>query len=279
MNLPSPIEEIHDALFDEKLIKVFVKRDDLIHPIISGNKWRKLREYIQFAQFNEIKQIISFGGAYSNHLYALAFATKAFGIQSIGIVRGEELHTNSNPYLSQLNDWGMQLHFATRAEYQLKSIPETIDVDNSLIIAEGGFGIEAIQGIKELTNEIKSSNQFQHIICPIGTGSTYLGLCHSIQDVKVHGILTLNNKTEIEENSIKLKIPIQEIHENYIFGKYAKASNELDIFCGQFHNKHQIKIEPIYTGRMFYGLYDLISKEYFKPGSKILALHTGGIKD
>jgi 1-aminocyclopropane-1-carboxylate deaminase len=278
LNLPSPVEEIHDALFEEKQISVFVKRDDLIHPIISGNKWRKLREYIQFAQFNGIKQIISFGGAYSNHLYALAYATNILGIKSIGIVRGDELNPNSNPNLKQMKAWAMDLHFISRSNYQAKQIPEAVPQANSLIIAEGGFGNKAIVGIAELSKEIESFKSLDYLICPIGTGATYLGLCQSLQGVKIIGILTLNNKAEIEGNSQELGIPIQTINDQYVFGKYAKQANVLDTFCEQFHQKHQIKIEPIYTGRMFYGLYDLISKDFFKPGSQIVALHTGGIK-
>ena len=279
LNLPSPIEEIHDALFEEKQICVFVKRDDLIHPIISGNKWRKLREYIQFAQLNGIKQIISFGGAYSNHLYALAYATNLLGMKSIGIVRGDELNPNSNPYLIQMKAWDMDLHFISRSNYQAKQIPQAIQQDNSLIIAEGGYGKKAIDGINQLSKEIESYRRFDYLICPIGTGTTYLGLCQSLQGVKILGILTLNNKAEIEGNSQQVGIPIQAINENYVFGKYAKHTNELATFCENFYQKHNIKIEPIYTGRMFYGLYDLISKDFFKPGSQILALHTGGLKD
>jgi len=116
------------------------------------------------------------------------------------------------------------------------------------------------------------------LICPLGTGATYLGLCQSLQDVKIIGILTLNNKAEIECNSQELGIPIQTINDQYVFGKYAKQANVLDSFCEQFHQKHQIKIEPIYTGRMFYGLYDLLKKTYFESGSTLVALHTGGIK-
>jgi 1-aminocyclopropane-1-carboxylate deaminase len=278
LNLPSPVEEINDVLFEEKQINVFVKRDDLIHPIISGNKWRKLREYIQFAQLKGIMRVISFGGAYSNHLYALAYATKILGIQSIGIIRGEELNPKSNPYLTKMQEWGMELHFMTRAEYQRKLIPESINQINCITIAEGGFGKEAIAGIVALANEIQSLGSMDHLFCPIGTGATYLGISQSLPEVKIHGVLTLNNKEEIKANSAALSIPIQELHDNYIFGKYAKQSFELEEFCTTFYQKHHIKIEPIYTGRMFYGLYDLISKDYFKPGSQIMAIHTGGVK-
>lgn len=277
LRLPSAIDEIHDELFDQKGIRVFVKRDDLIHPIISGNKWRKLREYIQIAQLKGHKHLISFGGAYSNHLYALAFAAKELGLASTGIIRGDELTSQSNLFLSQMESWGMNLTFISRANYQQKLIPQEIDTNNSMVIAEGGYGKMAIKGISTISNEIKSEN-FQHILCPLGTGTTYLGLCKSTNNIEVHGILTLNNLNEIETNAIELGIQKQYLYDTYIFGKYAKQPEELVNFCQLFEQKHQIKIEPIYTGRMFYGLYDLIQKNKFMPGSNLLALHTGGIK-
>ncbi len=277
LRLPSAIDEIHDELFDQKGIRVFVKRDDLIHPIISGNKWRKLREYIQIAQLKGHKHLISFGGAYSNHLYALAFAAKDLGLASTGIIRGDELTSQSNLFLSQMESWGMNLKFISRANYQQKLIPKEIDTSHSMVIAEGGFGKMAIKGVSYITKEINQGS-FDHIICPIGTGTTYLGLCESTSNIEVHGLLTLNNLKEIESNALELGIPIQRIYDAYIFGKYAKSPEELVNFCHWFLHKHQIKIEPIYTGRLFYGLYDLIKKDRFKPGSKLLTLHTGGIK-
>lgn len=277
LRLPSAIDEIHDELFEQKHVRVYVKRDDLIHPIISGNKWRKLREYIQIAQLNGHKHLISFGGAYSNHLYALAFAGKELGISTTGIIRGDELRAESNMYLTQMKNWGMELIFIKRPEYQLKYIPEGIQTGNSLIIAEGGFGDAAVKGIKEITNELGSAT-FDHIICPVGTGATYLGLCDSTSKTIVHGILTLNNLTEIESNATLLNIPIQQLYSSYIFGKYANRPEELIQFCEAFSHNHKIKIEPIYTGKMFYGLYDLIRKDTFLSGTKILALHTGGVK-
>jgi 1-aminocyclopropane-1-carboxylate deaminase len=277
LQLPSTIDEIHDELFEQKNVRVFVKRDDLIHPIISGNKWRKLREYIQLAQLNGHKHLISFGGAYSNHLYALAYAGKELGIATTGIIRGHELTSESNHYLTQMKNWGMYLVFLKRSQYQEKLIPEGIKQNDSLIIAEGGFGKLAITGIAEIIHEL-GGESYDHIFCPVGTGTTYLGLCKSNQSSSIHGILTLNNLTEIESNSEFLGIPIQNLYSDYIFGKYAKQPKELEDFCNTFNEKHQIKIEPIYTGRMFYGLYDLIKNDSFQPGSKLLALHTGGVK-
>lgn len=263
----------------EKDIHVSIKRDDLIHPIITGNKWRKLREYIHIAQLNGIKQIISFGGAYSNHLFALAYVSHLLGIKSVGIVRGDELTVNSNPYLHKMNEWGMELIFISREKYKVKHIPNHIDLTVSLCIPEGGFGELAVQGIEKLVIEINSEEEYDHIICPIGTGATYLGICKANLNSQIHGILTLNNLSEIQANAKHLNISTQQLHEDYIFGKYAKDSKILDEFCQLFLDKHHIKIEPIYTGRMFFGLYDLIKKDYFKPKSRILVIHTGGVKN
>jgi 1-aminocyclopropane-1-carboxylate deaminase len=275
--LPSAIDEIHDDVFVQKRLRVFVKRDDLIHPIISGNKWRKLREYIQLAQLNGHKHLISFGGAYSNHLYALAFAAKELGIATTGIIRGDELTAESNSFLTQMKNWGMDLKFINRSGYQQKRIPEDVETNESLTIAEGGFGELAVKGIHEIVKEIEKDT-YDHIICPVGTGTTFLGLCVAKGLSNIHGILTLNNLAEIESNAELLKIQIQQLYTSYILGKYATQPSELIQFCEAFEDKHQIKIEPIYTGRMFYGLYDLIKKDTFTPDSKILVLHTGGIK-
>jgi 1-aminocyclopropane-1-carboxylate deaminase len=277
LRLPSKIDEIHDDLFKQKNVRVFVKRDDMIHPIISGNKWRKLRDYIQIAQLNGQKHLISFGGAYSNHLYALAFVANKFGLLSTGIIRGEELTAESNTFLRQIKNWGMDLKFITRTDYKQKNIPDDINLQNSCIIAEGGFGEIAARSVATIMNETNESD-YQHIFCPVGTGATYLGLCDASQMSEIHGILTLNNLEEIKSNSISLKIPIQKLYTDYIFGKYANRPEELNHFCDRFEEKHKIKIEPIYTGKMFYGLYDLIQKDSFEPNSNILAIHTGGIK-
>ncbi len=249
----------------------------MIHPIISGNKWRKLRDYIQIAQLNGQKHLISFGGAYSNHLYALAFVANKLGLSSTGIIRGEELSTDSNIFLRQMNKWGMELKFVTRTEYKQKLIPKEVDVKNISIIAEGGFGEIATKSVATIVKEIAESD-YQHIFCPIGTATTYLGLCKASKSSQIHGILTLNNLEEIKSNAISLNISIQRLYTDYIFGKYGNQPEELNQFCDRFEEKHDIKIEPIYTGKMFYGLYDLIKKDSFEPYSNILAIHTGGVK-
>lgn len=273
LNLPSPVQEIYHNSFIEADISVFIKRDDLIHPIISGNKWRKLREYIGLAKENSDLPLLSFGGAFSNHLYALAFVGNQFNISTIGIVRGDELSINSNPYLKQMNKWGMELHFVNRTHYKEKINPT---LKKAIEIPEGGFGNLGIAGISELVAEINSINP-SHIITAVGTGTTALGI-NKYWGKPVIGILTLNNLPEILTNE-KNSMLINNIWKtDYIMGKYAKESDIINQFCESFVREHQIDIEPIYTGRMFYGLFDMISKKQFPKGSKILALHSGGIK-
>jgi len=273
LQLPSPIQEIHHSSFEAADVSVFVKRDDLIHPIISGNKWRKLREYIGLAKENRDLPLLSFGGAYSNHLYALAYVGNQFNLSTIGIVRGEELTINSNPFLKQMYQWGMDLHFISRSQYKEKTNPT---LKNVIEIPEGGFGEIGIAGISKLVTEINSFNP-SHIITAVGTGTTALGL-NKFWKKPVIGILTLNNMSEILSHEKEFMLKDNIWISDYIMGKYAKDSDMINQFCKTFKLEHQIEIEPIYTGRMFYGLFDMISKKQFPRGSKILALHSGGIK-
>ena len=273
LKLPSPIQELNHSIFKEAEIKVYVKRDDLIHPIISGNKWRKLSEYIGIAKENPELPLLSFGGAYSNHLYALAYVGNQLKIQTIGIVRGDELTYTSNPYLTQMHEWGMKLYFVNRKQYKLKNSPLNEKV---LLIPEGGYGELGINGIKQLVNEITPLDP-THIITAVGTGTTALGI-RKFWDKPIYGILTLNNLAEIQRHENEFNITGNIWLEDYIMDKYAKESDIINNFCATFENAHQVQIEPIYTGKMFYGLYDLIQKSHFPRGSKILALHSGGIK-
>lgn len=269
LHLPSPIEEIFDECWNSKGIQVFVKRDDLIHPIISGNKWRKLKNYLQTFSFTTHSGVVSFGGAYSNHLYALAYAGHSLGIPTVGIIRGDELTIDSNPYLSQMNAWGMQLHFITRTDYRSKNIPSGLD--QYTVILEGGFGELAIQGMEILVNELPECDL---IYTAVGTGATAIGLA-KYTDKPVVGILTLNNLSEIEAHGIPTNLGIESA---YVFGKYAKQNDELDLFCADFYQKHGIPIEPIYTGRLFYAMIEHIKNGHIAPHSKLVAIHTGGVK-
>ena len=161
----------------------------MIHPIISGNKWRKLKEYIDFAQINASNSIISFGGAYSNHLYALAYVGNQFNIKTIGIIRGNELSINSNSYLKQMSEWGMDLHFLDRESYRKKIIPEEIETENVIVIPEGGFSKVGVLGLEGLKNELNEQIQADYIITAVGTGTTAIGISKFLK-IKTIGILT-----------------------------------------------------------------------------------------
>jgi 1-aminocyclopropane-1-carboxylate deaminase len=273
LQLPSPIQELNLSLFKEANVRVYVKRDDLIHPIISGNKWRKLREYIRLAKEFPQLPLVSFGGAYSNHLYALAYIGHEFKIPTMGIIRGKELNKSSNPFLEQMFNWGMELHFISREDYKEKISPIKRD---SILIPEGGYSEIGINGIQNLVSELENFNP-SHIVTAVGTGTTALGI-HKYWKKPVIGILTLNNLAEIKQHEEESNSSGITWKTDYIMGKYAKETPILNGFCQSFEEQHQIKIEPIYTGRMFYGLYDMIAKKAFPEGSTILAIHTGGIK-
>ena len=193
-------------------------------------------------------------------------------------MRGNELTKNSNPYLKQISDWGMKLYFQDRESYRKKIIPLEIETKNAIIIPEGGFSKVGVLGLESLILELKNQINPDFIISAVGTGTTAIGICQYAK-IKTIGILTLNNLTEIEKNSQGYDLEnLLAINSNYIFGKYAKDSKTLNDFCEKFYKKHKILIEPTYTGRMFYGLYDLIKGNYFPRNSKLIALHSGGIK-
>ena len=208
----------------------------------------------------------------------MAYVGNQFNIKTIGIVRGNELTINSNSYLKQMSEWGMDLHFLDRESYRNKIIPEELETENTIIIPEGGFSKVGVIGLEELKNELNEQIKADYMITAVGTGTTLIGISQYLK-IKTIGILTLNNIKEIEHNSQEFDLGnLLEINANYIFGKYAKGSQVLNEFCDIFHKKHHILIEPTYTGRMFYGLYDLIKNNYFPNNSKLIALHTGGIK-
>ncbi len=228
-------------MWQEQNIRILIKRDDLIHPIISGNKWRKLKEYIQLAQQTPHKSLLSFGGAYSNHLYSLAYVGHVTGIQTIGIIRGDELNAESNPYLSQMKHWGMNLYFISRDAYRKKEIPVNLSTIPQIVIPEGGYGDLGLKGMKVLAKEIECESDADILITAIGTGTTALGLIQNIK-LKIIGILTLQNKKEIEghmnENSILTDD--LELHTDYVFDKYAKNHEFLDDFCLQFEDRKSV---------------------------------------
>ena len=276
----SPVQKIEDAVFTDQNLALYLKRDDLIHPLISGNKWRKLKYVLQEARIQHKTHLVTFGGAFSNHLLATAAAGATFNFKTTGFVRGEKVQ-NDTLFMCRL--LGMNLVFVDRESYQqkpklfsdyFKNDPEAFFVD------EGGASTQAVKGCSELVGELPEA--YNHLFCACGTGTTAAGIINGLTEyglsTQFHAVPVLKNagwmQQEIEKYLIKEASFVN--HTNYDFGGYAKTTPELLKFIKEFIAKTGILIDPVYNGKMLYAIYDLAKKNYFKPGSKILAIHTGG---
>ncbi len=202
-------------------------------------------------------------------------------LQTIGIIRGNELTPSSNPYLKQMNTWGMKLIFIDREAYKNKILPSYLpDLEQYMIIPEGGYSEIGINSVASMCQEINEQGNFDYITLAVGTGTTALGLSKYLNLSKIVGILSLNNLIEIQNHQNELNFFPKNLYlfEQKDIKKYGKKEEKLIEFCAEFELKHQIKIEPIYTGKMLYRLYELILENYFPSNSNILAVHTGGVK-
>lgn len=268
-----------------KGIKLYIKREDLLHPIISGNKFRKLKYNLEEAEKLGFKKILTFGGAFSNHIVAVAGAGAAFGFETIGVIRGEELidKVQENPSLVFAQQNGMQFHFVDRTTYRDKSDEKFIKSLNNLygdfyLIPEGGTNQLAIKGCEEiLTKEDKCT--FDFVCCAMGTGGTISGIINSANATQeIIGFSSL--KGDFLSDVIRNFVQKENWNVNceYHFGGYGKVSDELIRFINTFYQQTNIPLDPIYTGKMMFGILDLIQKDYFPEHSKILAIHTGGLQ-
>ncbi|KAA8734445.1 1-aminocyclopropane-1-carboxylate deaminase/D-cysteine desulfhydrase [Acinetobacter qingfengensis] len=265
-------------------ISVTIKRIDLIHPKISGNKFFKLKYNFFEAQRLGYQKLLSFGGAYSNHIFALAHAAKTYGFQSIGIIRGDELADRAlNPILQQAQHLGMQLHFVTRTEYRKRHEAEYLkqlqhQFPNSYIIPEGGTNTLAVQGCQEILNDTDLQN-FDVICCAVGTGGTISGLINaSSAQQKILGFSALKGNFLDHDIRKWTKKNNWSIIDSYCCGGYAKTTTELLNFIKDFKQDYSIPLEPIYTGKMMMGISDLIQQNYFPPNTRILVIHSGGLQ-
>lgn len=281
LDIYSPVQQIENKLFAEKGLQVFIKRDDLIHPIISGNKWRKLKYVLQKAQAQNKTHLVTFGGAYSNHLLATAAAAAKFGFKATGIIRGEEVQ-NDTLFLCKLH--GMQLLFTDRESYRDKQAlfqKFFADDEQAFFIDEGGASAEGAKGVSELVQELPQP--YDHIFCACGTGTTAAGIINGLTaadlPTQFNAIPVLKNGGFMRDeiNRFLTSAANYTLHLDYHFGGYGKTTPELIQFIKQFVAETGILIEPIYTGKMLYAIYDLAAKDHFAPGSKILAIHSGGI--
>jgi 1-aminocyclopropane-1-carboxylate deaminase len=294
LSLPSKVNRLELPLFDAHGIKVAIKRDDQIHPVISGNKWRKLNLNIAKCQQEKYNGILTFGGAYSNHLVATAHAAQIFSLKSIGIVRGDELKIDSNYSLESCHKAGMQLIFTGREEYGLRAEKYYEEElrrrhGNYMVVPEGGANYLGALGCLEILNEL--NEDYDHIFLAGGTGTTAAGLLFGNTSSKIQLVPALKGGDFLREN---IRMLLQDtglsseeinaalyrliIHTDYHFGGFAKSSKEVLNFINHFYNETGIPLDQVYTAKMMYGFMDLIKKGEFLPDSSVLILHTGGLQ-
>jgi 1-aminocyclopropane-1-carboxylate deaminase len=255
-------------------IKLFVFLDYLTHPTIQGNKWRKLQYNIEDAQQRGFNTIASFGGAYSNHLYALAAAGKHFGFNTIGYIRGEEVMDN-NPTLEFLRSNEMELIPLTREEYRnYKNDFSALAIQNPsyYFLAEGGTNELALKGFRHLIEDINID--YDVLVCPVGSGGTVAGLS-MYSDNKVIGIPAVKDAS-LNKKIFSLSQKEVELNFEYTFGGFGNVNHKLVSFINKFTSLTKIPLDPIYTGKMMYGILDMISQNKFASKTKIIAIHTGG---
>ncbi|MFZ4861205.1 1-aminocyclopropane-1-carboxylate deaminase/D-cysteine desulfhydrase [Sphingobacterium sp. Mn56C] len=276
----SPEQEIYHPLYQQKSVRVFSKRDDMIHPFISGNKWRKLKYNLLKAEKEGKSHLLTFGGAWSNHLLATACAAATFQLRATAFVRGEDVR---NPVLDMCRIFGMNLIFVDREAYRNKALlfqnlPHTQDY---YFIDEGGAGPEAILGCKEIIPELQQ--EYDHIFCAAGTGTTAAGLATGLSEQckssRLHVVPVLKGGAFIGEELLAHGVDMRhtQLHTDYHFGGYAKTKPELIQFIKEYVATTGLLIEPTYTGKAMFALHSLLAADKIAPNSRVLFLHTGGL--
>jgi len=286
------LQQVSHPLLTKKRVELLVQRADLAHPQISGNKWYKLKYNLQEAAAQGYNNVLSFGGAYSNHLHALAFAGKAHQLNTFGVVRGEQT-LPLNPSLEEAVNWGMQLIYVSRQDYKRRFDPAFIeqitqDLPLCYLVPEGGANRLALKGCAEISAAIEQQvSVFDYLCVPCGTGATLAGLVSGLQqtEVKVLGFCALKGLRDIEEKVTSWlqevagnQSPCWHILHDFHCGGYAKLNSKLVRFMDEWEGFSEIPLEPIYTGKMFYGIFCMLEADYFAPGTRIVAVHTGGMQ-
>ena len=287
-SIETPIFKVSDEIIEKFGVELYIKREDLTNPIISGNKYRKLKYNLIYAKERGFDTLLTFGGAYSNHIHAVAYAGCEFGFNTIGVIRGEATHP-LNATLKDAARFNMKFHYVSRSDYRNKSDPAIVEnlekqFGKIYIIPEGGSNFNAVKGCTEILNEHEKS--FDHICCSCGTGGTIAGIATSMNGLNsIWGFPALKNGGFLE-NDIKQHISNYSSNSysnwnlilDYHFGGYAKYTPDLIDFINSFKERHLIQLDPIYTGKMLFGIYDKIKQGFFLPNDKILAIHTGGLQ-
>ena len=284
----TPISQIKSEFLSKAQVKLFVKREDLNHPLVSGNKWWKLKYNLAEAERTGRRKLVTFGGAYSNHIYATAAAAAACGMESIGMIRGEEkLPLNST--LEFARNQGMKLHYVSREAYRKKSEEQFVEnlrqrFGDFYLIPEGGTNQWAIKGCAEWAKKLQEI-KFDHLCLPVGTGGTIAGLIAGLQGMNVIGFSVLK-EGDFLRNVVRTlafdytgkEFSNWSIETKYHFGGYAKTNNVLQTFIRSFEQDHGVALDDVYTGKMMFGILDGIKQNKFERETTILALHTGGLQ-
>jgi 1-aminocyclopropane-1-carboxylate deaminase len=278
------VDKIDLPLLKEKNVSVSVLRLDKIHSVISGNKWFKLKYYLEDAKTEKKEHIVTFGGAYSNHIIATAAAGKLYGFKTTGIIRGEQAEKLSHTLLEAKN-YGMELFFIDREQYRNKKLLREIKAseDQCYLIPEGGYGIPGVKGATEILDHCNKGN-YSHIACAVGTSTMMAGMVRaSLPDQEIIGIAVLKNNTSLEAELCNLLSPDEtnkkfKLFHDHHFGGYAKYTTELISFMNKFYAMTFIPTDFVYTGKLFYGVFDMIKKNFFPAESNILIIHSGGLQ-
>lgn len=289
MNQPSlatpPIERLHLPELSARQIIVDVLRLDLIHPVVSGNKWFKLHKHLQLAPPGA--SLLTFGGAWSNHLVATAFAAKETGHKSIGVIRGERPSALSAT-LQEALSYGMTLDFVSRRDYSAKAQPNFLGTlshryPGAYIIPEGGGGMPGISGSEAILHR-PDMPDYTHILCAVGTGTTWMGLVRAAPPgAVVLGIPVLKGITSITDIDPEAVLtPAQldraRILADYHFGGYARHPQPLLDFMNNFYHRTAIPTDIVYTGKLFYALWNIVDNHFFPAHSRLLIIHSGGLQ-
>lgn len=286
---PLVVEPLELPLFTEKKLNVLIVRADLVHPLISGNKWFKLKYNLLAACEADTPRVISFGGAYSNHIHALAWSAKQLGISAVGVIRGEKV---SNPMLEDVRQWGMQLYFVDRVSYRKRHDPlwqEQLkhDVGDGLIIPEGGSNVLALKGVAELMQGISQKlPSLDYLLCACGTGGTLAGLISGASpQVKLEGFPVLKGAAFLQDDVLALlKAAGVDIHCSWSldldahYGGYGKISKEHRAHWLALEEQFRMLLDPVYTSKLMRRFLEKVELDAYPAGSTVVLLHTGGVQ-
>ena len=278
------VDQIDLSAIKEKNIRVSVLRLDKIHPVISGNKWFKLKYYLEDERNQKKGRLITFGGAYSNHIIATAAAGKLYAFRTSGIIRGQQPQKFSHTLLAA-KDYGMRLIFTSREEYGKKTLPAEIkeSSDEIYLINEGGYGRLGVKGAAEVLDHCKKEN-FTHFACGVGTSTMMAGLIKaSLPHQETIGVSVIKDASGLKEGLLNLLSPAErnkkfQMIAGYHFGGYAKHRLELINFMNEFYKQTSIPTDFVYTGKLFYAIFDMIRNNLFPNNSNILIVHSGGLQ-